>query len=85
MYEAIVALPLIGAIIAGVITLVGARNRFPGANPPPPHDDHAAPLVPEDHARAAPSPCTAHAVSPRLPRRGNADTSLLPRVRGRPS
>ena len=31
MYEAIVALPLIGAIIASVITLVGARNRFPGA------------------------------------------------------
>jgi NADH-quinone oxidoreductase subunit L len=63
MYEAIVALPLIGSIIAGVITLVGARNRFPGANPPPPHDDHAAPLVPEDHARAAPSPYTAHAVA----------------------
>jgi NADH-quinone oxidoreductase subunit L len=63
MYEAIVALPLIGAIIAGVITLVGARNRFPGANPPPPHDDHTAPLVPEDHARAAPSPRAAHAVS----------------------
>jgi NADH-quinone oxidoreductase subunit L len=63
MYEAIVALPLIGAIIAGVITLVGARNRFPGASPPPPHDDHPAPLVPEDHARAAPSPRAAPAVS----------------------
>ena len=63
MYEAIVALPLIGAIIAGVITLVGARNRFPGANPPPPHDDHAALPVPTDHARAAPSPQAAHAVS----------------------
>ncbi|HTV28983.1 MAG TPA: NADH-quinone oxidoreductase subunit L [Xanthobacteraceae bacterium] len=63
MYEAIVALPLIGAIIAGIITLVGARNRFPGANPPPPHDDHAAPPAREDHARAAPSPYTAHAVA----------------------
>jgi NADH-quinone oxidoreductase subunit L len=63
MYEAIVALPLIGAIIAGVITLLGARNRFPGASPPPPHDDHPAPLVPEDHARAAPSPRAAPAVS----------------------
>ena len=63
MYEAIVALPLIGAIIAGVITLVGARNRFPGASPPPPHDDHAARLVPEDRVRAAPSPRAAHAVS----------------------
>jgi NADH-quinone oxidoreductase subunit L len=63
MYEAIVALPLIGFIIAGIITLVGAHNRFPGANPPPPHDDHAAPPVAEDHARAAPSPYAAHAVS----------------------
>src|SRR5579862_6586545 len=63
MYEAIVALPLIGSIIAGIITLVGARNRFPGANPPPPHDDHAAPPVREAHARAAPSPYTAHAVA----------------------
>jgi NADH-quinone oxidoreductase subunit L len=63
MYEAIVALPLIGAIIAGIITLVGARNRFPGANPSPSHDDHAAPPVREDHARAAPSPHAAHAVA----------------------
>jgi NADH-quinone oxidoreductase subunit L len=59
MYEAIVVLPLIGAVIAGLIALVGARNRFPGASPPPPHDDHAAPLVPEDHPRAAPSPYAA--------------------------
>src|SRR5580700_9097305 len=50
MYEAIVFLPLLGAIIAGAITLVGARNRLPGEDPPPPHDDHAAPLVPEAHA-----------------------------------
>ncbi len=49
MYEAIVVLPLLGAIIAGVIALVGAHNRHPGADPPPPHDDRAAPLVPEDH------------------------------------
>ncbi len=35
------------------IALVGARNRLPGEDPPPPHDDHAAPLVPEHvHARA---------------------------------
>jgi NADH-quinone oxidoreductase subunit L len=48
MYEAIVFLPLLGAIIAGAITLVGAR--MPGKDPPPPHHDHAAPLVPEAHA-----------------------------------
>jgi NADH-quinone oxidoreductase subunit L len=62
MYEAIVVLPLLAAIIAGAITLLGARARYPGQNPPPPHDDHAAPLVPEDHAHAAPSPDAAHAV-----------------------
>ena len=61
MYEAIVALPLIGAIIAGAISLFGARNRFPGEDPPPPHDDHAAPLVDESHAHAAPSLHDAHA------------------------
>jgi NADH-quinone oxidoreductase subunit L len=46
MYEAIVFLPLLGAVLAGVITLVGARNRLPGEDPPP-HDALAAPLVPE--------------------------------------
>jgi NADH-quinone oxidoreductase subunit L len=60
MYEAIVFLPLLGAIIAGAIALIGARNRLPGENPPPPHDDHAAPLVPE-HAHAAPATAGAHA------------------------
>jgi NADH-quinone oxidoreductase subunit L len=62
MYEAIVILPLIGAIIAGAISLIGARNRHPGENPAPPHDDHAAPLVP-NHTHGAPQPQTAHAKS----------------------
>jgi NADH-quinone oxidoreductase subunit L len=53
MYLAIVFLPLLGAVIAGMITLVGARNRLPGEDPPPPHDDHAAPLVPEGHGHGA--------------------------------
>ena len=60
MYEAIVFLPLLGAIIAGAITLVGARNRHPGEDPPPPHDDHAAPLVPE-HIHGAANPDAPHA------------------------
>src|SRR5579863_1127630 len=60
MYEAIVVLPLIGAIIAGAISLIGARDRHPGEDPAPPHDDRAAPLVPE-HIHGAPQPQTAHA------------------------
>jgi NADH-quinone oxidoreductase subunit L len=60
MYEAIVFLPLLGAIIAGAIALIGARNRHPGADPPPPHDDYAAPLVPE-HIHGASAPQSRHA------------------------
>ena len=33
MYQAIVFLPLLGAIIAGAIALIGARNRHPGRRP----------------------------------------------------
>jgi NADH-quinone oxidoreductase subunit L len=60
MYEAIVFLPLLGAMIAGVITLIGAHNRFPGQNPPPPDDDHAAPAVPEGQPHGAPDPAAPH-------------------------
>jgi NADH-quinone oxidoreductase subunit L len=56
-----VLLPLLGAVIAGVISLAGARNRFPGEDPPAPAYDHAAPLVVEDHPRGAPSPHAEHA------------------------
>ncbi|HVV61728.1 MAG TPA: NADH-quinone oxidoreductase subunit L [Pseudolabrys sp.] len=35
MYQAIVFLPLLGAILAGLIALAGARARFPGEGPPP--------------------------------------------------
>jgi NADH-quinone oxidoreductase subunit L len=47
MYLAIVLLPLLGAILAGAIALIGARNRFPGAEPV---DDHAHPPVAHVHA-----------------------------------
>ena len=40
MYQAIVLLPLLGAIIGAIIALAGARARFPGAEP---SDDHHAP------------------------------------------
>lgn len=46
MIQAIVFLPLLGFILAGAISLVGARGRFPGAEPS--DDDHHA----GDHAVA---------------------------------
>ena len=36
MYQAIVFLPLLGAIIAGAISIVGAARRYPGGEA----DDH---------------------------------------------
>ena len=63
MYLAIVFLPLLGAVIAGAISLVGARNRFPGEDPPAPHDDHAPATVDRARSHAAPSPHEDHAAA----------------------
>src|SRR5271170_3326923 len=64
MYEAIVVLPLLGAIIAGIISLVGARNRYPGASPSA-HDDHAAHPAPvANAAHGADAHGDDHAVEP---------------------
>src|ERR1044071_4018509 len=41
MYQAIVFLPLLGAILAGLIALAGARARFPGKGPAPGGEVHA--------------------------------------------
>jgi NADH-quinone oxidoreductase subunit L len=41
MYQAIVFLPLLGAVIAGAIAIYGARLRFPGAEPVETHPPHA--------------------------------------------
>jgi NADH-quinone oxidoreductase subunit L len=41
MYQAIVFLPLLGAILAGLIALAGARARFPGKGPAPGGEAHA--------------------------------------------
>ncbi len=45
MYQTIVLLPLLGAILAGIISLIGARGRHPGGSPPPGQEDTA-----HDHA-----------------------------------
>jgi NADH-quinone oxidoreductase subunit L len=53
MYQAIVFLPLFGAILAGIITLVGAHARFPGGPPVDTGHGHAAVPHAADHAHAA--------------------------------
>src|SRR6266446_3040770 len=60
MYYAIVFLPLLGAIIAALIALAGARARYPGG-PPDVGENHAHGPVDESRARGAPSPREAHA------------------------
>src|SRR6478609_5092892 len=62
MYHAIVFLPLLGAIIATLITLAGARARFPGGAPAAGAEGHGHAPVDESHARAAPAPHAPHAV-----------------------
>src|SRR5262249_40122588 len=61
MYYAIVFLPLLGAIIAALISLAGARARYPGGPPGAGAENHAHGPVDESHARAAQSPHEAHA------------------------
>src|SRR6186713_786056 len=56
MYQAIVFLPLLGAILAGLIALAGARVRFPGKGPAPGGEDHA---TDHDH-HAAPAHGAGH-------------------------
>ena len=49
MYQAIVFLPLLGAIIAGAITLVGAARRYPGAEPDAAGHAHSHDAHDDDH------------------------------------
>src|SRR5436305_1705487 len=60
MYQAILFLPLLGCIVAALISLGGARARHPGADPFPGAEDHATDHGP--HTRSgAPSTHGAHA------------------------
>ena len=52
MYQAIVFLPLLGAILGGLIALAGARARFPGEGPPPGIEDDVADHGPHRHGAA---------------------------------
>jgi NADH-quinone oxidoreductase subunit L len=62
LYHWIVFLPLLGCIVAGFLSLLGARARHPGGTPGAGAEDHAAPHVREDHPRGAPS-LTGHAAT----------------------
>jgi NADH-quinone oxidoreductase subunit L len=55
MYQAIVFLPLLGAIVAAIIALAGAHARHPGGSPSEGGDHHA-----HGHAHAAPHAAAAH-------------------------
>jgi NADH-quinone oxidoreductase subunit L len=61
VYYAIVFLPLLGAVIAALIALAGARARHPGGSPAVGAENHAHGPVEESYPRAAPSPHDAHA------------------------
>jgi NADH-quinone oxidoreductase subunit L len=54
MYQAIVFLPLLGAILAGIIALAGAHARHPGGSVAPGAENHITGPTPE-HPYAAPS------------------------------
>ena len=60
MYYAIVFLPLLGAIIAALIALAGARARHPGGPQASGADSHGR--IEESHPRGAPSPLGTPAV-----------------------
>src|SRR5580693_7887809 len=60
MYQAIVFLPLLGAILAGIIALAGAHARHPGG-PPADGDPHAAD---QGHAAVAHDDGHGHAQEP---------------------
>src|SRR6476469_6695217 len=62
MYHAIVFLTLLGAIIATLISLAGARARCPGGSPDAVAEGHGHAPVDESHARAAPAPHGPHVV-----------------------
>jgi NADH-quinone oxidoreductase subunit L len=51
MYLAIVFLPLLGCVMAGVIAIVGARARYPGGEP-----EHGAEDTAHDHGPRLPAP-----------------------------
>ncbi|MET0631324.1 MAG: NADH-quinone oxidoreductase subunit L, partial [Xanthobacteraceae bacterium] len=78
MYQAIVFLPLLGAILAGLIALAGARARHPGGSPAAGPEDHAAGAAPSPHGAHAAidgSHAEAHPLAP--PAAGSSAAELV--------
>src|SRR6266542_6645088 len=77
MYQAIVFLPLLGCIIAGLIALAGACARHPGGTPAaaddPGHHPHGA-AAPGGHAAAVHAP---HTEAGEPPAAGSREAELV--------
>lgn len=73
MYQAIVFLPLIGAILAGLISLAGARARHPGGSPSADDAHHAA----HSHAAASDPDADPHAHPAVEPAAGSRTAELI--------
>ncbi len=73
MYQAIVFLPLIGAIVAGLISLVGARARHPGGSPSTGGHSH-----PQPHSGTTATHADAHGAAE--PAAGSRSAELITTV-----
>src|SRR5215510_5378148 len=80
MYQAIVFLPLIGAILAGLISLAGARARYPGGSPEPEGAHHAHHAEPTAHTHAADAHADPHAHPAVEPAAGSRSAELITTV-----
>jgi NADH-quinone oxidoreductase subunit L len=81
MYQAIVFLPLLGAVLAGIIALTGARVRWPGEGPPLGAEDdatdvHAQPHGPDLHG-AGLAPHVSHESEEHAPAAAGSRTTEL--------
>src|SRR4051812_19057121 len=81
MYQAIVFLPLLGAVLAGIIALTGARVRWPGEGPPLGAEDdatdvHAQPHAPDLHG-AGLAPHVSHESEEHAPAAAGSRTTEL--------
>ena len=77
MYQAIVFLPLLGAILAGLIAIFGAHARHPSGDSVEHHGDDGAAPMHRPHMMTTPMTITAMTTTPSPSRRR--------RVRARPN